>query len=149
MQLRFTWVFLLFSISGFTQYAVKNYSNATIDQLPTVKQIADWIQFHDTNNVIPLLSDPSIIDQTFLNIESSYLSIEYSRDKIEFNEHKAIEDKRNIVWYERNFYKVSKSKLKPRYQIYITVEFFEGSYRVIDLSLGKNKKINTSQYDKN
>ncbi|WP_250433030.1 hypothetical protein [Hanstruepera flava] len=149
MKLRLTGAFLILSFCSYAQYAIKNYSNATIDQLPMVRQIADWIQFHDIDNVIPLLSDSSIIDQTFLNIESSYLSIEYPRDKIEFSENKAIEDKRNIVWYERNFYKVSKSKLKPRYQIYITVEFIEGSYRVIDLSLGKNKKINTSQYDKN
>lgn len=149
MKLRFTIVFLLLSIFGYSQLAVKNYSNASIDKLPTVKQIADWVQYHQLDNVYPLLSESVMIDKTYLNIESTYMSIEFSRDKIEYSEHKSLNDNRNIVWYERNIYKVSKSKLKPRYQIYITVEFFEGSYRIIDLSFGKNKKINTSQYDKN
>ena len=148
MKIRLSIIFLLSSFLGHSQLAVKNYSNASIDKLPTVKQIADWIQFHQLDNIYPLLSESAMVDKTYLNIESTYMSNEFSRDKIEYTEHKELYDNRNIVWYERNIYKVSKGKLKPRYQIYITVEFYEGSYRIIDLSFGKNKKINTSQYDK-
>lgn len=149
MKLKLFIVFLSLSFFSHAQYAVKNYSNASIDKLPTVKQIADWIQFHQVTNVFPLIADTANVDETYLNIESSYMAIEFSRDDIEFNEHTEVTDERNIVWYERNFYKVSKSKLKPRYQLYFTVEFRDGTYRILDLSFGKNKKINTSQYDKN
>lgn len=149
MKFRLTIAFLLLPFFGYSQLALKNYSNASIDKLPTVKQIADWVQFHQLDNVFPLLSESAMIDKTYLNIESTYLSNEFSRDKIEYSEHKELNDNRNIVWYERNIYKLSKGKLKPRYQIYITVEFFDGSYRIMDLSLGKNRKINTNQYDNN
>lgn len=148
MKLRLLIVVCLIFQLGHAQYAIKNYSNASIDMLPTIKQIADWIQFHQIDNVIPILADNSIVDPAYFNIESSYLSIEFSRDKIEFTEHNEVTDDRNIVWYERNFYKVSKSKLKPRYQLYFTVEFIDGTYKILDLSFGKSKKINTSQYDK-
>lgn len=149
MKSRILIILLLVFQFGYSQFAVKNYSNASSDELPNVKQIVDWIQFHQVDNVFPLLSKTAIVDRTYLNIESSYLVAEFPRDKIEYNQHTGVKDDRNIVWYERNFYKISKSKLKPRYQIYITVEFLNGSYRILDLSFGKKKKINTSQYDKN
>lgn len=131
------------------QYVVNNYSNANIKQLGTVKQIADWIQFNEIDNVFYLLSNQTNVDKAFLNIESSYLAKEYPRDKIESNKVISITDERNIVWYERNIYKKKKEKLKPKYQIYFTVEFIDSSYKIIDISFGKKKKINTDKYDKN
>ncbi|UPS91994.1 hypothetical protein [Bizionia sp. M204] len=144
-----TIVFMLFSGISHAQYTLKNYSNAEIDKLPIVKEIANWIQYNQIDNVIPLLANKNIIDQTYLDSETTFLSLEYTRDRIDSNTHTTVVDDRNIVWYERNFYKNSKSKLKPRYQIYFTVEFSNDSYRIIDLRFGKKKKINTSEYDTN
>lgn len=144
-----TILFTLFTGISPAQYALKNYSNAEIDELPIVQQIANWIQYHQIDNVIPLLTNKNIIDQTYFDSESTFLSLEYSRDRVESNTHTTVADSRNIVWYERNFYKKSKSTLKPRYQIYFTVEFINDSYRIIDLQFGKKKKINTSEYDTN
>lgn len=141
--------FMLFSVLGHAQYALENYSNAEIDQLPIVQEIANWIQHHQIDHVMPLLANKNTIDRTYFDIESSFLSLEYSRDRIESNKHTAVVDERNIVWYERNIYKITKSKLKPRYQIYFTVEFDNNSYRIIDLQFGKKKKINTNEYDMN
>lgn len=147
MKTLFSILFIGFSFVSHAQYAIENYSNASVDQLPEVKQIADWIQFHQIDNVLPLLSNEGVVDQSYLNIESSYLGKEYSRNKIESNNHTSVPDERKIVWYERNIYKTSKTKLKARYQIYFTVEFIDNYYRIIDLTFGKKKKINTSQYD--
>ena len=149
MKTLFSILFIGFSFVSHAQYAIENYSNASVDQLPEVKQIADWIQFHQIDNVLPLLSDDILVDKNYLNIESSYLGKEYSRDKIETNTHTSVPDERNIVWYERNIYKTSKTKLKARYQIYLTLEFIGNSYSIVDLAFGKKKKINTDQYDKN
>ena len=149
MKSRLTLVFLILSFCGYAQFAVKNYSNAPIDQITTIQQIADWIQFHQTANVIPLFADIAIVDKVYLDIESTYLSKEYASGKIDNSEHIEVNDERNIIWYERNIYKINKNQLKPRYQIYITIEYSDGSYRILDLKLGKNKKINTSQYDQN
>jgi hypothetical protein len=145
----FTLLFILLYSVGYAQFAIENYSNASADQLPEVKQIADWIQFHQIDNVLPLLSDDILVDKNYLNIESSYLGKEYSRDKIETSNHTSVSDERKIVWYERNIYKISKTKLKPRYQIYLTLEFIGNSYSIVDLAFGKKKKINTNKYDKN
>lgn len=149
MKFIFTILFILLYSLGYAQFTVKNYSNASVDQLPEIKQIADWIQFHQIDNVLPLLSDDILVDKNYLNIESSYLGKEYSRNKIETSNHTSVSDERKIVWYERNIYKISKTKLKPRYQIYLTLEFIDNSYSIIDLSFGKKKKINTTKYDKN
>jgi hypothetical protein len=145
----FSVLFILLYAVGYAQFAVENYSNASVDQLPEVKLIADWIQFHQIDNILPLLSDDVLVDKNYLNIESSYLGKEYSRDKIEISNHTSVPDERNIVWYERNIYKISKTKLKPRYQIYLTLEFIGNSYSIVDLAFGKKKKINTNKYDKN
>ncbi len=137
------------SFIGYSQYAIENYSNAKIDQLPEIRQIADWVQFHNVDNVYPLLSKTANIDHTYLNIESSYLSKEFSKDKIISSNHTNVSDDRNVVWYERNIYKKTKSKLKARYQIYITIEIINDSYEIVDLWFGKKKKINTDDYNKN
>lgn len=144
-----TVLFMLLFAVGYAQFVVENYSNASVDQLPEVKQIADWIQFHQIDNVLPLLSDDILVDKNYLNIESSYLGKEYSRYKIETSIHTSVSDEREIVWYERNIFKTSKTKLKPRYQIYLTLEFIGNSYSIVDLAFGKKKKINTNKYDKN
>ena len=136
------------SFIGYSQYAIENYSNAKIDQLPEIRQIADWVQFHNVDNVYPLLSKTANIDHTYLNIESSYLSKEFSKDKIISSNHTNVSDDRNVVWYERNIYKKTKSKLKARYQIYITIEIINDSYEIVDLWFGKKKKINTDDYNK-
>ncbi len=145
----FTCGLILFSIFGHAQYALENYSNAEIDQLPIMQEIANWIQYHKIDNVLPVLANPNTIDQTYFDSETTFLSLEYTRDRIESNKHTTVTDDRNIVWYERNFYKKTKSKLKPRYQIYFTVDFINDSYRIIDLQFGKKNKINTSHYDTN
>ncbi|EGV44164.1 hypothetical protein BZARG_946 [Bizionia argentinensis JUB59] len=144
-----TCLFLMLSAIGHAQYVIENYSNAEIDQLPAVEEIANWIQFNSSNNVIPLLENPNTIDRVYLNTESAFLSLKYDRNKVDSKTHHYIDDDRNIVWYERDFYKKSKSKLKPRYQIYFTVEFVNNSYKIIDLKIGKKKKINTGDYSKN
>ncbi len=144
-----TIVFLLFSIFGNAQYTLENYSNAEINQLPLLQNIADWIQYHQIDNVIPFLAHKNTVDQVYLDSESAFISLEYTRNKIESNTHKFVEDNRSIVWYERNIYKKSNSKLKPRYQIYFTVEIINDTYRIIDLQFGKKKKINTSEYNTN
>ncbi len=142
-------VFLSVSFIGHSQYAIENYSNAKIDQLPEIRQIADWVQFHNVDNVYPLLSKTANVDHTYLNIESSYLSKQFSKDKIISSNHTNVSDDRNVVWYERNIYKKTKSKLKARYQIYITIEIINDSYEIVDLWFGKKKKINTDDYNKN
>ena len=145
-----TFILLLcLSLQSYAQFAVKNYSNVSIDQLSTIKQIADWIQFHQIDNVYPLFSNDLIVDKIYLNIESSYLAKEFSREKIVSNNDISVIDERDIIWYERNIYKKTKTKLKPRYQIYFTIEYTEDSYKILDLQFGKKKKINTSEYDKN
>lgn len=133
----------------YSQYVIKNYTNANIEQLANMKQIADWIQFNNAENVIQLLSNTTYIDVDFLRIESIFLSKEYPRDEISSTKNTTISDDRNIVWLERNIYKASKKKLKARYQIYFTVEYINDSYQIIDLTFGKKKKINTTKYDKN
>lgn len=140
---------LFVSLNAKAQHVVENYSNADIKQLATVKQIADWVQFNEIDNVFYLLSNQNIVDKAFLNIESSYLAKEYSRDKIESSKAISITDDRNIVWYERNIYKKKKGKLKPKYQIYFTVEFIDSAYKILDISFGKKKKINTAKYTGN
>lgn len=149
MKKHLTIVILLFSYFGYAQIAIENYSNASTDQLPRIEQIADWIQFHNLDNVYPLLSKTADTDQEYLNIESSYISKEYSRDKIVSMNHTTVSDNRNVVWYERDIYKKSKAKLKPRYQIYITLELTNNDYKIVDLRFGKKKKINTDDYIKN
>lgn len=142
-------ILFLFSSTSYAQFAVKNYSNAPVDQIATIQQIADWIQFHKLDNTYPLFSNAALIDKAYLNIESTYLSKEYSKDKIDSIEHIKVNDGRQVFWYERNIFKISKQKLKPRYQIYITLEYSNGIYSILDLKLSKNKKINTSLYDQN
>ncbi|TYB79284.1 hypothetical protein [Bizionia myxarmorum] len=146
MKTYITCLFLMLSAIGHAQYVIENYSNAEIDQLPAVEEIANWIQFNNSNNVIPLLENPNTVDRVYLNTESAFLSLEYTRKNANSNAHHYINDDRNIVWYERNFYKKTKSELKPRYQIYFTVEFVNDSYKIIDLQFGKKRKINTSDY---
>jgi hypothetical protein len=145
----FSIVFILHAYYGNAQYAVENYSNARVDQLQNIEQVADWIQFHNLEYVYPLLTESAGTDKAYLNIESSYISKEYARDNIVSNNHTSISDDRNVIWYERNFYKKTNTKLKPRYQVYITMEFIDNSYKIVDLMFGKKKKINTDQYDKN
>lgn len=147
MKRYFSILFVLLSYTVEAQFAVKNYSNAPIDQTSTIQQIVDWIQFNQINNVAPFFSDTTLVDLEYLNIESTYLSKEYSRAKIDSSEHIEVEDQRQVYWYERNIYKINKGKLKPRYQIYITVENSEDSFKILDLKFGKRKKINTSHYN--
>ncbi|MGY0391754.1 hypothetical protein ACW5R3_04210 [Bizionia sp. KMM 8389] len=142
-------VFFLIATITQAQYVIQNYSNAEIDQLAIMEEIADNIQNHHLESTMLLLTNPNTIDPVYLDSESTFLSLEYTRKKVKSNVHHTVVDDRNIVWYERNFYKQTKSKLKPRYQIYFTVEFSASSYKIIDLQAAKKKKINTSLYHTN
>ena len=149
MKTKISIILFLLSITAKAQFAVKNYSNAPVDQISTIKQIADWIQFDESENIYPFITETTLVDMVYLKIESAYLSKEYSRAKVDSNKHIEVKDDREVFWYERNIYKVSGNKLKPRYQIYITVDYSDGAYSILDIKFGKNKKINTSQYDQN
>ncbi|MFD2551875.1 hypothetical protein ACFSQP_08610 [Bizionia sediminis] len=142
-------VFLLTCSIGRAQYVIENFSNAAINQLPIVEEIAYWLQTNQIDNMVPLMANPNTVDTAYLKSETTFLALEYTKKRILKNTHTSVTDTRQIVWYERNFYKQTKSKLKPRYQIYFTVEFHKGYYKIIDLTFGKRKKINTENYTAN
>ncbi|WP_066224319.1 hypothetical protein [Formosa haliotis] len=142
-------IFLLIGLQTLAQFQVKNYTNAAINELQTIEQVVNWIQFNQPDMVNPNIFSREVIDKTYLNIESTAISRAYPRSKISKQDLTTISDASTIVWYDRVIYKERKDKLKPAYQIYVAIDLAKSPYEILDLFLRRGKKVQIQDYSNN
>ncbi|WP_146035207.1 hypothetical protein [Formosa algae] len=138
---------VMISIQLHAQYQIKNVTNAEIDELQTIEQVVNWIQYGQSDQVIPNIFTDEVIDKIYLNIESKSISMTYPRDEISKQSLSKIKDESTIVWYERTIFKERKNKLKPAYQIYVTIDMEKSPYEILDLFLRRGKKVEIRDHE--
>ncbi|WP_159021627.1 hypothetical protein [Formosa sp. L2A11] len=136
----------LMTLQIHAQYQIKNVTNAGIDELRTIEQVVNWINYGQPDAVIANIFNDEMIDKIYLNIESTSLSMKYPRSEVSKQSTSKIEDESTIVWYERTIYKERKKGLKPAYQIYVTIDMKKSPYEILDLFLRRGKKIEIRDY---
>ncbi|QDO92704.1 hypothetical protein FNB79_01475 [Formosa sediminum] len=139
--------FAILSLQLHAQYQIKNVTNAEIDELQTIEQVVNWIQFGQSDQVITNIFNDEVIDKIYLNIESKSISMKYPRTEISKQSLKEIKDESSIVWYERTIFKERKKGLKPVYQIYVTIDMDTSPYEILDLFLRRGKKVEIRDHE--